>query len=800
MPSQQLPEWLRIKQDDFSLGVNWVDDPADMDEKEVADARNMRLTSRKIVEQRLGYTQYNASAIGASTHLRSLYQFRDFSEALIPLAQTNGDALYKGDTAFPGTGGAWTSILSETAGSSPAFMDAMWGTLIYTNGIDVPKIWEGTYGKCYGFRKTIDSAVTYYTYTDQVSDEDSTTYAQLGALDTVANGDWVLVKSRVPKLTGFKVVMGANVNTQANTAIAVHYWDGSAWQAVSGLDDTTDVVATKTLSGSGNITFTEATTTEGLFGNEFGYFWRISVDAALSSNVRITALYLYYNIQTLPSVWDQQYRKCDGFVKSIDTNVTFIDYTVYVTDSAMSTVGTLGAFPITTGYFYIKSFFKFRAAKITMSVTNVNTTTATMTAEYWNGAAWAALTISDGTSANSKTLAQTGVVSWTWPTATEKTKVGQDQQAMYIIRFAVSATLSANVDVAEVDIIEYTEPLKVHTGNLFHKNRVFMYGRADAKNYLFYSAAFKPDVWGGTDAGYIGVPSGKPITAIARFYNELMVATDDEIYLLEGYTPATFGLLKISTGGVGVSAPHSVVSVAKMVYFMHATGFYRFDGIGVVLISKSIRHMFDDTQTSYFIPASRYASIQGRFNRVWNAVEWTVSKGSSQTTNNLVLIFDVEHEGWWMDDIVACSLLQTSSSTYQDLFYHGDYTGKVHRDYNGTSDNGTAISAYLTTRGYQEANYLGWLSLFRGMRAKLETATAGTVTVTYAQSGATSFTSLGSLSLIKADYTYVMEEYFEPLLCTSIQLKLAQATKDYSFSISEIELFITPVRYIGVDN
>ena len=48
MPAQKTegPNWLTIKQDDFSQGVNFVDDPGDLEEKELADALNVRLTTR----------------------------------------------------------------------------------------------------------------------------------------------------------------------------------------------------------------------------------------------------------------------------------------------------------------------------------------------------------------------------------------------------------------------------------------------------------------------------------------------------------------------------------------------------------------------------------------------------------------------------------------------------------------------------------------------------------------------------------------------------------------------------------
>lgn len=820
MPQQtDTQDWYPIKQADFSGGVNIIDDPADLAEKEIADAQNVRLTTKNTVEQRLGYTEYNTTAVGGGSpvEIRSLFHFKDFSGALIPLAQCAGDALYKGSAAFPGTAASWTSILSETTASTPAFIDAMWGTLIYVNGVDVPKTWEGTYGKCHGFKVTDDAGVTYQDYGARVSDEDPLTYAVITGLDTTVATNHIIIKSRVPKLTGIKVVMdGTNVNA-VKSDLVVEYRSAAGgggagtWTTIStGYVDGTSTgtgADSITFAQSGDVTWTEITCVPDIIDNSYGYFLRLSVTVKLSvTAIRIRAVYLYYNIQTLPSFWDGKFIKPDGFVKTIDTDATYVDYTLFVTDDASSTVAEMGALPVgETGVFYIKSVKKFRAAFITMSVEalHVNTTVATLVAHYWNGVDWADLTIYDGTQTGTggtaRTLAQSGLITWVWPTAAETRRVGQDTQPFHVIRFTIAtAALSADVDIAEVEIIEYQDALRPMKGAIFHKNRLFMWGQADAPNYLFYSKQFLPDVWTGDDAGNIGIPSGKAITACARFYNDLMIATDDEIYILQGYTPSTFGLLKINTGGIGVSAPHSVVSVGKMIYFMHATGFYRFDGIGIIYLSKNIRKFFDDKETAHFIPATRYEDIQGRFQRVWSCLEWTVTKGAV-SANNLVLIFEIDHEGWWFDSMVVSAFLKTEGSTYQDLWYHGDYVGKVYRDYNGTSDNGTAISAYLTTRAHLVPGFPGWNMVLRGVRAKLDVQSAGSLTVQYALSGATSFTAYGTMLMTGSGYSFVVRDIYDPLFGTAVQFKLSQAVINQTFGLSELDIFVTPVRSVGAD-
>ena len=789
-------EFEKIEQRDFSGGINYVDDPINLAVNEVADARNIRVLAKDVLSERLGYTEYNSTAIGASTEIRSLYQFESYDGTFVPICQASGSKIYYNAITFPGITTTWTQAIAETSGASPAIMDAMWGKLIICNNVDGPLVYEGPFGKIGGCKRTIDSAATYQDWYSEVADKDTTTHMPMDAQPVAATAQ-LYVKTYVSKLTGINYTINANKNTAASV-MTVNYWSGSAWTAVSGYSDGTILDTGKTLSQSGTYSFTEATTTAKLIDGDYGFWWQITVDGVLSATVDVVAIRVVYNMQLLQNLWDGGYFSPAGFKTTTDTSVTFKDWTQEVTDGALSTVALLGAMTVTTGAAYVQSAKKFRGLRVTMSTTNINTNAVTMTAKYWDGDSWESLTIVDGTSANSKTLAQSGDITFTWPANVRRRLAVDELMPTYQIQLLFGAALSANVDVAEVELLEYVEPLRPHALCTFHKNRLWLINRADTPNFLYYSAEFGPEVFNGADSGYIGIPSGHPIVAIERFFNELAIFTPDEIYLLEGSSPTTFGLLKINTGGVGCVAPKSVVAVGKFIYFFHATGFYRFDGIGVQNLSvDKVRGFFDDTDTTNFIPTSRYAYVQARFDRVHNTVEWTVSRGSAQATNNAIVIFDVGAEAWYMDDIVAASLLKTISSSYQDLWYHGDYAGKVHRDQNGTSDNGTAISAYVTSRGFA-GNERGEKVTFRGVKMLLDTvAAASTITVSYAMSGNSSFTTLGTPSLVQASTSHIWRDLYTPAIGTCVQIKIAQATKDKTFTLYSIIPFIEKIREVA---
>lgn len=99
--------------------------------------------------------------------------------------------------------------------------------------------------------KTIDDLATATDYSNAAQDADASDDVDLSSLDTLANGDYVLVGSHVP-FRGLAVdVDAANGNV---SVLTVKYWSGSAWVDISASDGT--VSAGKTFAQDGNITWT----------------------------------------------------------------------------------------------------------------------------------------------------------------------------------------------------------------------------------------------------------------------------------------------------------------------------------------------------------------------------------------------------------------------------------------------------------------------------------------------------------------------------------------------------------------
>ena len=117
---------------------------------------------------------------------------------------------------------------------------------------------------------------------------------------------------------------------------------------------------------------------------------------------------------------------------------------------------------LTTGFLYFATQEQISGLNVTMKSGDVNANVATLKVEYWNGTAWADTSASDGTTSAGATLAQSGAITWSVPAAElplfAGILLGNDEyfgrnQNLYWYRVSVSATLSATVNISEMNTI-----------------------------------------------------------------------------------------------------------------------------------------------------------------------------------------------------------------------------------------------------------------------------------------------------------------------------------------------------------
>lgn len=179
--------------------------------------------------------------------------------------------------------------------------------------------------------KTVDGLATRPTdYSDAGQDGATATLVTLSSLDTLANGDFLLVGSHVP----FRGVRIINVAPNGNTAtLAVAYWNGTAWASTSPTDGTAS--GGDTMAQNGDVTWTVPTAWTAALIGSLGYtapqmypqvplYWtRWSVSAALDSSVTLSSFLALNRTTTYAELiasqlWAQRVRKGVGGIASVE--------------------------------------------------------------------------------------------------------------------------------------------------------------------------------------------------------------------------------------------------------------------------------------------------------------------------------------------------------------------------------------------------------------------------------------------------------------------------------------------------
>lgn len=132
-------------------------------------------------------------------------------------------------------------------------------------------------------KKTVDNGANYTNYSTEANDNNAGTHVVLSALDTLANGDWILFSAPTPFI-GLAFDMDASVNANAANTTC-QYWNG-AWATVASFVDGTDPGA----NFAADAQMTWALPSDWItstIDTVDGYHLRCTTSAALSATVNV---------------------------------------------------------------------------------------------------------------------------------------------------------------------------------------------------------------------------------------------------------------------------------------------------------------------------------------------------------------------------------------------------------------------------------------------------------------------------------------------------------------------------------
>lgn len=715
MPKDQKTGVVQILKPDtvpFRGGCNTVLETQQIPMGGYSMVQNMRGTHPGF-KKRKGQRKQHSTADGTNNVL-SMYQF---VKNRVPekhfFAQMSDNDVLKATTDPPGitTGVFGSESFSGSANSKPASWSNIKDTLLFSNGVDQHQIYHGTL-------TYIDKIIHYngagappaiptlgYDYSDQATDGLTSTVVVLDSWDTYANNECVFIKTPVPVNSITFTVSKANGNA---SVLSGYYWNG-AWTQVSNLSDGTDVGGA-TFGQTGAVTWTLPTDSipNYMYG-ECGDWYQFRVSAVLDAEVEVTKVQFGSSWQSIKNVWDGlpvYVVETQFYDTSADIYKTF-GYTSIEIDSMVGT-------DTTPDKLYFASSDPICAIYVDVGTKPNSTAATTVDAVYhWDGAAWASVgTISDGTNG----LANSGWI--TLPRVTShKLQFNKNQYYVYWYYFTVDKTLSEDVIISL-----YTQPYfdindfgKGYCNTVWKDRAVYGF---DRDQYIVVSAKGAPQVLNGNDYAILEPGDGrsnKPV-AMHSFHNEMMVWQEEKgkeggcLTLFEGYSPATFGKLVLSTkigtlnaktvavvDGVYTSTKTDEV-VGKIAFSLSHYGVFMTDGRYVTGISDDIQNYFDPLQ-SECIRRGYEDQMWLAHDTAYNVLRIGLVSGNSATTCNIFPVYDLVDKTWSFDSYAqkpSCmteveagsgqvSIIQMVGGTGDGFVYQSNY---------GNDDVSTAIDAY----------------------------------------------------------------------------------------------------------
>ena len=185
-------------------------------------------------------------------------------------------------------------------------------------------------------------------------------------------------------------------------------------------------------------------------------------------------------------------------------------------------------------------------------------------------------------------------------------------------------------------------------------------------------------------------------TAIRAFDNHVIVWGEYGMYQLFGTDVADFSLNKVR-GTVGAVGQRATCIADTRLFFLGYDGVYQYD-TDPVLISGKVEHYIDNINWTYKNLICSGASSK--------YVYFSVPYGTSQTTNNITLVYDLGRGQWYVQDRAYRDFVRFAGE-----LYGVSNAGVIYKLEDGTSWAGTAMEWDFVTPAFSADSIKDYLSL-----------------------------------------------------------------------------------------
>jgi len=759
---------------DFSGGViNAKVNPLTFPEKAIYDGSNIDVVNQWVATRPGKESVLSADFTDGTVNVLQQHLFCTTEQAylLAQVTTATTSKLYGSYTNLPSSAVSFTELYDFGSTAGTVTMARLNDRVIITEGTALrPLVFSGgmkTDGSDWAVPKqfiatTSGSAIygsTFFDMTPELCDMSASSSVDL----PLSTDLYLYICLDVRECSGLYFEV-ATANTAAST-MSISRWNGS-WTSVSGTDNTSTGGAS--LGKSGTATWTLAASEYRAIGMIPGFWWRIKLtfSAGLPSTpIRLSKIRYRAPVQVLQNIEECGQTSYPTVFAKVSSNNSYTDYATEVAISSTDVYANFNACPNTSKLYvgYLSRFCEIVSTGITESY-NANASVAT--AEYWNGAAWTSLsTFVDGTISSGKTLAASGAMTWVAPTDWEECNTDfRPDLRCYWIRISFSSALSATVSINTIRLTAVPDTLDYYRLVIPYWDRVILADKRQAHDELSISRSLEEYGWTGEQAINIRAGGLERIVAAIEFYNEVWVSKAHRWFILNMETFQNLEMDMVQAGGqspvnmqVCVKAPldkytRSNLEASEWLamdqrggYFLNLGGAWCFTGEKIFSLSQTVRWW----ETSGFLPRIDHDYLHLACGAYWPERGWIVwavpmitTEGVSQTTNNRLIIYDIETGKWLPPFTIAASSISNvnlysaniSGNVGQNALYAGGYDGKIHRLFSSdvVEDDDVAIEGFLET---------GWFSFGEPQTEKLLRHlylygdTKGTMTLTVYRDG-----------------------------------------------------------------
>jgi hypothetical protein len=462
-------------------------------------------------------------------------------------------------------------------------------------------------------------------------------------------------------------------NSEASSITGQEH-NGYAWSLLTITDGTKPGTAAVAQTGSLSFASTVASSVAKLIEGRVLYWYQFALSAGEAQIYQVTGDAPWQDVR---DVWDGSELLLSSCLVYVVATLSYKDFTLQAAENSPLTIVELDALA-TTEHLLLGSPVPLMGFNVRMSsdATKVNNNAAVMTLAYCDGSAittWpAATSMTDGTSADGKSMKQSGTVSFTPVSSGQEFKVAiNGGSPMYYYKITFSAALSASVESYYITGIPAPQTVKPYIFPFAFLGRPMLcgYKAGNEGNRVDYGMTAATDVWNGPDAS-MGVDSeslyfggNEDLTAACEVYNRLgssiysfaIFCKEYEAYILNGYDAATYkiypisavygcaGPLTMDTYQIGISKDSN--SVRSIAMWLSHSGPVMFDSGGLVPVPGL--ECYFDRRDSRCINSAAIANARGWFDPDTGDYNLQIPSGVGQTFNNVWVALSMKHQKWY---------------------------------------------------------------------------------------------------------------------------------------------------------